>query len=70
MAEGVIKAIGPSGPAIPMVVRLRGVNEDKAKEMLGIRLHPIREGPGISHPQAEAGDGEMNDIVTCARIRR
>jgi succinyl-CoA synthetase beta subunit len=34
VAEGVIKAVGTEGPAIPMMVRLRGVNEDKAKELL------------------------------------
>jgi len=34
VAEGVIMAVGPSSPVIPMVVRLRGVNEDRAKEML------------------------------------
>lgn len=34
VAEGVIKSIASSAPDIPMVVRLRGVNEDKAEEML------------------------------------
>ena len=34
VAEGVIKAIGSSGPSIPLVVRLRGVNEERAKDLL------------------------------------
>jgi succinyl-CoA synthetase beta subunit len=34
VAEGVLKVIGASGPDIPLVVRLKGVNEDRAKEML------------------------------------
>lgn len=34
VAEGVIKAVGTEGSAIPIMVRLRGVNEDRAKEML------------------------------------
>jgi succinyl-CoA synthetase beta subunit len=34
VAEGVIKAIGTKGPEIATVVRLRGVNEERAKEML------------------------------------
>lgn len=34
VAEGVIRAIGSSGPKVPIVVRLRGVNEVTAKEML------------------------------------
>jgi succinyl-CoA synthetase beta subunit len=41
VAEGVIKAVGPSGPEIPMVVRLRGVNEDHAKEMLASAAIPF-----------------------------
>lgn len=41
VAEGVIKAVGSSGTAIPMVVRLRGVNEDKAKEMLASASIPF-----------------------------
>jgi succinyl-CoA synthetase beta subunit len=34
VAQGVIQAIGSAGPTIPTVVRLRGVNEDRAREML------------------------------------
>jgi succinyl-CoA synthetase beta subunit len=34
VAEGVIKAVGSTGPGMPIVVRLRGVNEDRAREML------------------------------------
>lgn len=34
VAEGVIRAVGSSGPKVPIVVRLRGVNEVTAKEML------------------------------------
>ncbi len=41
VAEGVIKAVGSSGAVIPMVVRLRGVNEDKAKEMLASASIPF-----------------------------
>jgi succinyl-CoA synthetase beta subunit len=41
VAEGVIKAIGSSGPKIPMVVRLRGVNDGRAKEMLGVASIPF-----------------------------
>jgi succinyl-CoA synthetase beta subunit len=41
VAEGVIKAVGTAGPAIPMVVRLRGVNEERAKEMLASASIPF-----------------------------
>ncbi|HEY3419414.1 MAG TPA: succinate--CoA ligase subunit beta [Methanomassiliicoccales archaeon] len=41
VAEGVIKAIGSSGPKFPIVVRLRGVNEDRAKEMLASAAIPF-----------------------------
>ena len=41
VADGVIKAVGPPRAGIPMVVRLRGVNEDKAKEMLASASIPF-----------------------------
>jgi succinyl-CoA synthetase beta subunit len=34
VAEGVIKALASSTPAVPIVVRLRGVNEQRARELL------------------------------------
>jgi succinyl-CoA synthetase beta subunit len=41
VAEGVIKSVGSSGPRMPMVVRLRGVNDEKAKEMLRLARIPF-----------------------------
>jgi succinyl-CoA synthetase beta subunit len=41
VAEGVIKARESSGPTIPTVVRLRGVNEEQAKDLLGAASIPF-----------------------------
>ena len=41
VAEGVIKVMGTEGPSIPIMVRLRGVNEDRAKEMLNSAMIPF-----------------------------
>jgi succinyl-CoA synthetase beta subunit len=41
VAEGVIMAMGPSGPSIPTVVRLRGVNEDRARDLLAAASIPF-----------------------------
>ena len=41
VAEGIIKVLGKEGSAIPIIVRLRGVNEDRAKEMLNSAKIPF-----------------------------
>jgi succinyl-CoA synthetase beta subunit len=41
VAEGIIKAMGTAGPGIATVVRLRGVNEERAKEMLASASIPF-----------------------------
>ncbi|MGD0817543.1 MAG: ATP-grasp domain-containing protein [Methanomassiliicoccales archaeon] len=43
VAEGVIKVLDSSRPGIPMVVRLRGVNEDRAKVMLASASIPFEK---------------------------